>query len=113
MGSTIALKTGIKLHMPKYVDASPCRGVPRGVATTVFPRMVMHAHLDSIFELLVEKGLSVLGPRLMSAEEVNGKELVVYLQNLGKQEFVAKAGDEVATLYYTIMPISTMEMVVE
>lgn len=109
-GATIKLKTGIKLMMPKYIDASPCRGIPEGVATSVFPRMVLHAHLDSIFDLLVEKGLSVLGPRLMSADDVNGKELVVYLQNLGKEEIVMNAGDEIAVLYYTIMPISTMVM---
>ena len=111
MGDMIKLRTGIKLRMPKYVDTSPCKGVPDGVATSVFPRAVLHAHLDSVFDLLISKGLNVLGPKLISADEANEQELIVYLQNLGKQEFVAKPGDEVATLYFTIMPISVMQLV--
>lgn len=112
-GSMVKLKTGIKLHMPKYVDMSPCTGVPEGATTTVFPRVVMHAHLESIFDLLVSSGLNVLGPKLLSADETNGTELVVYLQNLGNKEFVAKRGDEIATLYFTIMPISAMTLTFE
>lgn len=111
MGDIVKLKTGLKLLMPKYLDVSPCNGVPEGVVTSVFPRVVMHAHLDAIQELLINDGLNVLGPRLLAADETNNKELVIYLQNLGKKEFVAKAGDEIATLYYTIMPISTMTLV--
>ena len=108
VGSMVKLKTGLQLNMPQYVDMSPCVGVPEGVSTTVFPRVVMHAHLDSIFELVNKHGVVVLGPRILTAPEANSQELIVYLQNLGTKEFVAKAGDEIALLYFTTMPISTM-----
>lgn len=113
VGKTILLKMGLKFKFPKYIDMSPCKGVPQGVTTTVFPRAIIHGHVDSIFELLVNHGIVVLGPRVLSADIANGRELDICIQNTGKKMFTAKPGDEVAEIYFTITPISTFNLVID
>ena len=113
IGKTILLKMGIKFTFPKYIDVSPCKGIPQGMTTSVFPRTILHGHIDSIFERVVNDGLVVLGPRVISADMVNGRELDVFIQNIGKKMFTAQPGDEIAELYFTTTPISTLKLVIE
>ena len=112
-GRSILLNMGIKFQFPKFIDTSVCKGLPMGVSTTVFPRCIIHGHVDSIFELLVNHGITVLGPRVLSADIVNGRELDIFIQNNGKKMFTAKPGDEIAEIYFTITPVSTFRLVIE
>ena len=112
-GRTMLLKTGIKFNLPKYIDVSPCHGVRQGDHVVSFPRTIIHGHLDSIFELLVNNGIVVLGPRVLSADMINGRELDIFIQNIGKKMFEIKAGEEIAEIYFTITPISTLRLVIE
>ncbi len=112
-GKTILLKMGIKFKFPKFVDISPCRGVHQGEEPTVFPRTIIHGHIDSIFERMVNDGLVVLGPRVLSADIANDRELDIFIQNVGKKMFTANPGDEIAELYFTSTPISTLRLVIE
>lgn len=112
-GRSILLNMGIKFQFPKFIDTSVCKGIPRGFETSVFPRCIVHGHIDSIFELLVNHGITVLGPRVLSADIANGRELDVFIQNNGKKMFTAKPGDEIAEIYFTITPVSTFRLVIE
>ena len=110
---TMLLKMGIQFKFPKFIDTSPCKGIPKDTETTVFPRAIIHGHIDSIFELLVNHGVTVLGPRVLSADIANGRELDIFIQNNGKKMFTAKAGDEIAEIYFTITPVSIFNLVIE
>ena len=112
-GKSMLLKMGIKFSFPKYIDTSPCKKIRIDETTTVFPRAVLHGHIDSIFELMVNHGIVVLGPRVISADIANNQEIVVYVQNIGKKMYNAKAGEEIAELYFTITPVSAFNLIIE
>ena len=113
VGKTILLKMGIKFKFPKFIDMSPCKGILKGYETSVFPRVILHGHIDSIFDKLVNHGIVVLGPRVLSADLINGRELDICVQNIGKSLFTAKPGEEIAELYFTTTPVSTFKLVID
>ncbi len=109
-GRTRLIKTGIKLNVPQYVDVAPYKDVPEGVSVTTFPRTVLHIHISSIFDLLVNHGIEVIGPTVLTSEEVNNKELILYIKNIGKQKYVSHKGDEIAELHFTCSPLINLQL---
>ena len=110
VGRTIVFHTGIKLDMPRFIDMSPCTGIPIGTTTSVFPRVSVVAQINSIFDLLVEHGIEVVGPHMLTANMANGRELVVYIKNIGKKMHVVKPGDEIAELTFTLSPLTILRL---
>ena len=103
-------RTGIILNMSKFIDMSPCYGIPEGVQTSVFPRVSLHIRLSSIFDVLVNRGLRVLGPEVLSSEMLDNKELLIYVECIGKEPVRMKAGDEIAELTIEVSPLSIMSL---
>lgn len=102
--------TGIILNMSKFIDMSPCYGIPEGVLTSVFPRVSLHIRLTSIFDVLVNRGLQVVGPEVLSPEMLENKELLIYVKNSGDKPCCMKAGDEIAELTVELSPLSVMSL---
>ena len=50
---------------------------------------------------------------MLSSTEMNGTELCLCLQNIGKHMFTAEAGDEIAEMYFTITPVSSLRLIIE
>lgn len=110
IGRTIVFHTGIKLDIPRYIDMSECKGIPIGTNTSVFPRASVVAQINSIFDLMVEHGIEVIGPHVLTANMANGRELVVYIKNIGKKMYVVKPGDEIAELSFTLSPLTILRL---
>ena len=110
IGRTIVFRTGIKLDMPSFIDMSSCTGIPIGTNTSIFPRVSVVAQIQSIFDLLVEHGIEVIGPHTLTANVANGRELVVYIKNIGKKMFVINPGDEIAELTFTVSPLTILRL---
>ena len=110
INQTILFRTGIKLNIPKYIDMSECKGIPVGTNTSVFPRVSVVAQINSIFDLMVNHGLEVIGPHVLTANVANGREVVVYIKNIGKKLFVIKPGDEIAELSFTLSPLTILRL---
>ena len=109
-GRTVLFHTGIKLDMPQFIDMSPCHGIKPGTSTTVFPRVSIVAQVSSIFDLLVSKGLEVLGPKMLTSNMITEKELVVYIRNINKEMCVIHPGDEIAELTFSVSPLTTLRL---
>ena len=113
VGKTTVLKTKLKLSLPRFVDVAKFNGVRIDDEVTSFPRAVLHCHIASIHDLLVSKGLLVLSPQVLSANEMNGQELSLCIQNVGSCMLTMNAGEEIASMYFTITPLSSLKLIIE
>ena len=102
VGKSMILQMGIKIRLFPTIflssDQTPSENQLECKKATLY------AHIDSIFSLVMNHGLIVVGPHVLSAENSNDQELVLCIQNVGNKLVSIKAGAEIAELYFSLAP---------
>jgi len=111
IGSYGYCKTGLILHISKFIDMSPCYGIAPNTKTTVFPRVVLQVRIASIYDVIQKHGIKIVAPEILTSDTVNDRELELYVHNIGNKICCMKAGDEIAQLSINFAPLSAMVMV--
>lgn len=60
-----------------------------------------HLHIESIYDVLMTKGLEVVAPRILSAS-FSPSELRLFLRNISDKHAIVKAGEPIACAYVTM-----------
>ena len=62
--------------------------------------MVLHMHLDSVYDTLVNKGIELVSPKIISPNYAP-KELRICIKNIGEDRITIKAGEPLVCAYFT------------
>ena len=65
--------------------------------------MIPHAHIESLYDVLIGKGIEVLAPKTLSPS-YSLTELKITVKNIGKEIANIEPGDPIACLYFTATP---------
>ena len=95
-GDIRSVSMGISIKIPDVFEIFT--NTP-GVTTP----MVVHAHLDSLYDTVVETGVEVLAPKILSPA-YNGKELKIVIRNSSSKLTYVEKGTPLACIYFTATP---------
>ena len=65
--------------------------------------MILHAHIDSLYDVLVDKGIEIVAPRILSPSYTQ-TELKLTIRNIGQHVANIERGEPIACLYFTATP---------
>ena len=93
---TRTISMGIEIKLPECIEmftSSPGVTVP----------MIIHAHIDSLYDVMMEKGIEVLAPKVLSPA-YTGKELKLTIRNIGTKIADIAPGEPIACIYFSVTP---------
>ena len=108
-GKLVLFRTGIKLNLPKFIKVSPSNESDN-VEDGWIPIVSVAVHLSSIFNVLLTKGLEVIGPHVLTADMLLTDELVVYIKNISDKMCVVNKGDEIAEMTFVLSPLTCLSL---
>lgn len=65
--------------------------------------MIIHAHIDSLYDVMTQKGIEILTPKVLSPSYYSG-ELKLTLRNIGTKIANIEPGEPIACIYFTATP---------